>query len=213
MKTPVLVQVCRTILVLAATGALFSGAVAQAQPVVDSSYPDGSVQFQPTNKLTYSVSSAGLTPENISLQLLVTNLDRTYSSQTLTAANGLTVAGTPTARTITAVLSSNKVYGALLTLTDAGGTTVATNLFDTITPSYTWECEDWDYDSGQFIDNPQTNAYAGLVGVAGVDAYNPDGAAPPTGVTTRVIRETKSTATSRAANIKTRATATTTLAG
>ena len=33
--------------------------------------------------------------------------------------------------------------------------------FDTYNPSYTWEAEDYDHDGAQFIDNPQTNAYAG----------------------------------------------------
>ena len=44
----------------------------------------------------------------------------------------------------------------------------STRSFDTFNPTnYTWEGEDFDYDGGQFIDNPQTNAYYGLPAVDG----------------------------------------------
>jgi hypothetical protein len=47
-----------------------------------------------------------------------------------------------------------------------------TSSFDTFSSSnYTWEAEDYDYDGGQYFDNPQTNAYAGLVSTA-TDAYH-----------------------------------------
>lgn len=156
--------------------ACLSGAVLHAQPAVESIYPDGSVQFQATNKLTFTLtSSIGIDVANVSVRLIMTNLDRTTSSQTLTSTNGLTVSGSSATRTFSAAISSNKVYAAVITATDAQGTTEYTNLFDTITASYTWESEDWDFESGKYIDNPEPNAYAGLVGVAGVDCFNPNG--------------------------------------
>jgi hypothetical protein len=53
----------------------------------------------------------------------------------------------------------------------------ATNSFDTFAPNnYTFEAEDYDFTqngiSRQFIDNPQTNAYAGLVSADLIDAHN-----------------------------------------
>jgi hypothetical protein len=44
--------------VLAAGCALFSGGLALAQPTISSIYPDGSVQFQWTNKLTFVTGGA-----------------------------------------------------------------------------------------------------------------------------------------------------------
>lgn len=79
-----------------------------------------------------------------------------------------------TKRVVTAPLTSNLVYMAVINATDVNGELLQTNTFDTIQPSYTWEAEDWDYSGGQFIDNPQTNAYATLQGTIGVDGYNPD---------------------------------------
>jgi hypothetical protein len=44
--------------------------------------------------------------------------------------------------------------------------------FDTITPAYTFEGEDFNYGAGNFFNNPQTNAYANLDGVADIDFHN-----------------------------------------
>ena len=43
--------------------------------------------------------------------------------------------------------------------------------FDTISPIYTWEAEDYDYNGGSTFDNPQTNAYVGQSAVSGVDSF------------------------------------------
>ncbi len=44
--------------------------------------------------------------------------------------------------------------------------------FDTFSSAnYTWEGEDFDYSGGQFIDNPQTNAYYGLSAETDVDTH------------------------------------------
>jgi hypothetical protein len=68
-------------------------------------------------------------------------------------------------------LSPNTPYVITVTVTDVNGNTSTTSAsFDTVNANnYTWEAEDFDHDSGLFIDNPQTNAYAGLGAVAGVD--------------------------------------------
>ncbi len=161
---------------LTAACALFFGIAAQAQPAISTIYPDGSVQFQPTNTLAFSLvpSFGSVTPGDISIQLAATNLDGTGSSQLLTSTNGLTITGPASGPTVTTPLTSNTVYTAIIQATDGSGTLVQTNVFDTITPSYTWEAEDYDYGGGQFIDNPQTNTYAGLVAYTNVDAYNPN---------------------------------------
>jgi len=166
-----LVSLPRAVPALAAACALFSGGLALAQPTITGVYPDGSVQFQPTNKLTFvAAAPAGVT--NISVQLNGTKMTGAAFLSVYTSAAGLTING----NNVSAPLVSNVVYTAAITVTDAtGASTNASVAFDTITPAYTFEAEDWDYDSGQFIDNPQVNAYAGLIGVSGVDANNASG--------------------------------------
>ncbi|MGH7954010.1 MAG: hypothetical protein ACREFE_19115, partial [Limisphaerales bacterium] len=76
-------------------------------------------------------------------------------------------------------LTSNTLYTAAIHVTDGNGVSATTNIsFDTISPAYTFEAEDFDYYdtnselSGQFFDNPQTNKYAGLPSTSGVDYVN-----------------------------------------
>ena len=70
-------------------------------------------------------------------------------------------------------LTPNTPYIITITLTDGSGNTATTTVsFDTMNPgNYTWECEDFDYNSGLFIPPPQTNAYAGQAAVPEVDTH------------------------------------------
>jgi len=89
----------------------------------------------------------------------------------------LTVSGPTTAELVSAPLSSNTIYSAIITAIDANGLSASTTVgFDTIVPSYSWEAEDWNYTSGGgsglYIDNPQVNKYAGLASTFGSDFDN-----------------------------------------
>jgi regulation of enolase protein 1 (concanavalin A-like superfamily) len=147
---------------------------AQTVPVVDNISPNGNYQFQPSNTLSFTVnSSVGIAPSAITVQLTGTTLSGQTLNVNLTTANGLIVAGTSTSRSVSAPLTSNMVYQAVIQATDANeNTTSSTVSFDTISPAYTFEAEDFDYNSGHFIDNPQTNKYSGLNVTYGVDAQN-----------------------------------------
>jgi hypothetical protein len=152
-------------------------AVVGAQPVISNVYPNGTNMFQPSATLTFTASSpAGIT--NVTVALTVTSLYKgTSFLRNLTASSGLTITGPSASLSVSATLSSNTLYSAAIQIKDANGAVAnQTFSFDTISPSYTWEAEDWDYDGGQFIDNPQTNAYAGrTTGVS--DAQNSNGSA------------------------------------
>ncbi len=142
--------------------------------VVGGFYPNGAYQFQPSSALTFQADSAnGINTSGITVQLSGTNLlGQSYVSN-YTSANGLTIGGSSTARTVSAPLVTNAVYKAVIKVTDASGNgTTNTESFDTINPAYTFEAEDFDYNSGSYIDNPQTNAYAGLVGISNIDYVN-----------------------------------------
>ncbi len=76
-------------------------------------------------------------------------------------------------------LTLNQPHTVTVAGTDHSGRVAsATANFDTFNPnSYTFEAEDFDYNGGQFFDNPQTGAYTGLNGVVWIDCYrtNPAG--------------------------------------
>jgi Carbohydrate binding module (family 6) len=167
---------------LAAACVLLCGSVArvQAGPVITNAYPNGAYQFQATNKLVFSVtSSANIT--NITLSLQTTPLGGATFLKVYSIGNGLTITGTSTSNNVSAPLSSNTVYSATVSVGDAGGNTASTNwAFDTITPGYTWESEDYNYTdtntmtSGLYIEN-QIDAYLNRNATHGVDAFNPGG--------------------------------------
>lgn len=156
----------------AATLCLLPGWLASAQPTISSFSPDGSHLFQTAPALTFSVQSAtGVT--NVSVVLTVTSLNGVSYLRNLSTGNGLTITGPSTNQTVSAPLSTNYNYTATVQATDAKGLVGSGSVsFDTISPSYTFEAEDFDYNSGQFFDNPQTNKYAGLAAVDGTDCQH-----------------------------------------
>ena len=163
-------------LVLALFSILYGGesARAQALPVISNVYPNGALQFQSSATLNFTASSpVGIAPSAITVQLTGTTLPGATFTTTLTSANGLTVTGTSGSENVSAPLTSNMIYTAVIQATDANeNTTNLTVSFDTINPAYTFEAEDFDYTGGQFINNPQTDAYFGLPATSTVDAYN-----------------------------------------
>ena len=166
------------IITLLAAACLWFTNAARAQTTIANIYPDGKYQFEPSPTLSFTAaSSAGINPTNISVQLTITSLQTGNSFiNVLTSANGLTVGGTLTNPSVSAPLGSNTIYKAVITVTDNNDSSASSTVsFDTIN-GYTFEAEDFDYTSngvtGLFIDNPQTNAYAGLAGTEGVDYYN-----------------------------------------
>lgn len=155
-------------------------------PTIHSIYPDGARLLQATNVMTFQASSvSGIDATSISVNLTATNLLGTVVTTNLTSTSGLTVSGPATARVISLSIQTNTLfYRAVITVTDIADNTVSTTVsFDTLTPAYVLEAEDFDYNNGLYFDNPQTNAYAGTAGTQGVDAYHavnpPDG--PPNG--------------------------------
>jgi hypothetical protein len=143
-------------------------------PAILNLYPNGTNMFQPSPTLSFTASSpSGVTinTNSIKVQLTVSNLLGQGFVTNLTATNGLTITGTITNRSVSAVLSSNDIYTAVISVTDANGSSAGNTVtFDTISPVYTWEAPDYDYGGGQYFDNPQTNDYVGLAAVAGVDS-------------------------------------------
>jgi hypothetical protein len=155
-------------------------------PSISGIYPNGTNMFQPFPTLTFVASSpsgVNINTNSITVRLTVTNLLGIGFATNITAANGLSFTGPATNRTVSLALISNEVYTASISVTDANGSPAAASVkFDTLSPVLTWECEDYDYNNGQFIDNPAPDAYAGLVGIEGVDAHNIVDSPPPASI-------------------------------
>lgn len=163
------------ITLLFAAGLLLGGS-AEAQPTIANVNPTGTYQFQATNGLSFTASSAaGITA--VTVQLSGSTLTGTAILKNYSLGNGLTTSGAATSYTVNAPLATNALYTATISVTDGNSQTANASVsFDTIAPAFTFEAEDFDYTSngiaGLFIDNPQTNAYAGLASTEGTDCYN-----------------------------------------
>jgi hypothetical protein len=174
---PLNVRIKPVTLAASLVAALFAaGHSASAQPTISSVFPNGTYQFQYATALTFT---AGSTPgvANVSVTLTPTTIFGAQGfPQTLTSSSGLTITGTANNENVSAPLRTNTLYTAQIIVTDVNSASTTNNIsFDTISPVYTWEARDWNYTissvPGAFIDNPQTNAYAGLPSTSGSD-YN-----------------------------------------
>ncbi len=190
---------------LAAVGVMLTGSISQAAPTISNLSPNGAFQFQSSGTLGFTLASTpGVT--NVSVQLTGTPLTGGGSAvlSYLTIGNGLTAVGSANSETISATLSSNVIYSAVIKASDAAGTTSQAFNFDTIQPIYTWEAEDYDYSNGLFVLDrqiiggvpSQTNAYRNFGATLNVDyshnsagggAYRP---APPAGLNTENASDT-----------------------
>jgi hypothetical protein len=137
------------------------------QPTIVNVYPNGATFFQTTNRFAFTVNAAGGSTINSN------NVTVTLDGVTLTASSGLVFTGSATTSWTVFYngLAQNAPHTASINVTDSNGNTATIAVkFDTFKSNYyTWEAEDYDHDSGQFSDNPQVDAYAGLGATAGVD--------------------------------------------
>jgi len=121
-------------------GGLAVLSLAQAQPLITGITPDGSVQFQPSQTLSFVVTDSA-TVTNISVTLNGTKLTGAGFVKVYTQSAGLTVNGS----NVSAPVAANTVYSASIVVTDSNGASTTSNVsFDTIKPSYTFESEDFD---------------------------------------------------------------------
>ena len=116
-------------------------------PAIANIYPDGSLPFQNTNLLTFTVSSAVSTVSTNNIQ--VTLNGTSVSSQ-------LSFTGSSTNWQVSLPLSQQGSYAITITATDAAGHSHSySETFDTFSQNnFMIEAEDFDFNSGQFIDNP-----------------------------------------------------------
>jgi len=141
---------------------------ATAPPSITAVSPDGTMPFLgAANALSFTVSSPTATAAN-AVQVLLNGLD--VSSQ-------IAIAGTANILNVSLPgLAPNVIYSTTLTATNAAGSVTTHFTFDTFSQTNLMiEAEDFDFSSGQFIDNPipaagsAPNSYFGRIGVNLID--------------------------------------------
>jgi hypothetical protein len=138
-------------------------------PRISNVYPDGTLELQATNVFRFTAS-------NPTVPIYSTNVSLTLDGVDVTSQ--LTLSGSPNGWNASLPLALNVArYTAVITVQDANTNVATTTIyFDTFNPAnFTWEAEDYDFNSGQFIDNPvptsdsAANSYFGQFGAYGVD--------------------------------------------
>ena len=154
--------------------------VDNAQPTITDLYPNGRTLLQGTNALTFTVSSAS---HSIAQSNVVMTLNGVDVSGTLS------FSGSTSSWDVSAPLELRITnYAAVISVTDdVGNSHSVTRYFDTFDPaSFVVEGEDFDFQNGQFIDNPvitsnaAANSYFDTESVTLVDSYEGTNATPPT---------------------------------
>jgi len=130
--------------------------------------------FNATNVLSFSVNSPASPVSASGVQLTLNGVN--VSSNLVFVG-----AGTENVSVAYTNLLPNKNYAGQITVTNQAGEVVtAPVLIDTFSTNYyTWEADDFDFNGGQFIDNPviSTNSpdsYYNTVGVSNIDEYVPN---------------------------------------
>lgn len=159
-------------------------------PTIGNLYPNGTNMFQPAAALTFVASSpagVAIKTNSVTVRLAVTNLLGQGFVTNLTATNGLSFSGQSTNWSVSVPLASNNIYSATISVTDNNGSPAGTTVaFDTLSPVYTWEAPDYDYNGGQFLPDPiAVDGYMNLAGISGIDFNYPNN--PSSGDTYRDI--------------------------
>lgn len=135
---------------------------------------DNNALFNATNTMSFAVNSPASPVSGSGIQLI---LNGANVSSSLKFAG----AGTENVSVSYTNLQLNENYSGEITVTNnAGAVVTAPVLFDTFSANYfTWEAEDFDFNGGDFIDNPviSTNSpdsYYNTVGLTNVDEYVPN---------------------------------------
>jgi len=148
--------------------------------VISNIYPQNMIFVPPSSNFTFNVSSPNGSTINTNAIHLVLNGNDVSSGLTFSGSNSnwkATYSG----------LQSNTAYNASITVTSnaaSANTHFETTWYGVTAYTYLWEAEDFDFNSGMYIDNPvlcntccETNCYFGKVGVQNVDENS---SSPPT---------------------------------
>jgi hypothetical protein len=147
-------------------------------PVISNLFPVNMIFINPADGITFTATSpSGFTINPNAIQVVVNGVD---------VSGDLVISGSTSSKNVSYFgLQSNLTYTVAITVADSQNFTASANTyFETtwvgIEPVvYLWEAEDFDFDGGMFINNPELcsvsgnpNCYFGKVGVQGVDEHS-----------------------------------------
>jgi hypothetical protein len=153
--------------------------IAPKIPTITGIYPDGTSLLQATNTFVFTANS----PSGFNITNVTLNLNGNNVSSGLTIVSGGPLSGGGSSTTVTASYSPlplQSINTAVISATDSLGLVgTASVTFDTFNPTnFIVKAEEFDHDSGLFIDNPDytatngdANSYFGLAGTQGTDVY------------------------------------------
>ncbi len=138
-------------------------------PSIGNVSPGAVLLANAANGISFNASSASGTPINdaaIHVTLNGTNISP-----------ALVITGNATNKTVSySGLQSNQTYAVAIQVTDTLAlSTTASFTFDTWNPLFLWEAEDYDFNGGQYINNPvlssssQSGSYFGQIGYQDID--------------------------------------------
>jgi hypothetical protein len=137
-------------------------------PAIGSISPGAILLANAADGISFTVSSPSATPIN--------NWDIHATLNGTDISSSLNIAGDTSKSVSYHGLQTNTTYTVSIQVTDTLGLAAGTTFtFDTWKPLFLWEGEDYDFSSGQYINNPvlsssvQANSYFGQTGVQGVD--------------------------------------------
>lgn len=137
-------------------------------PSISNPLPDGTIPLAGSpNTFSFTVSSPSTVSSN-AIQVVLNGID---------VSPALVLTGSPVSwNVVFPGLALNQIYTAIINATNAGGSAARTVTFDTFDPaSLTIEAEDFDFGSGQFINDPipssaaATRSYFGRIGINSID--------------------------------------------
>jgi len=146
-------------------------------PVIGNLFPLNMILVNPNDGLSFNVSSpSSFTINNNAIKVVANGTD---------VSSSLSISGSASSKNVTwSGLQSNTIYTVSITATDSFGSSVSANTYFETTwvgtqpVVYLWEAEDFDFNSGNYINNPvlcatagNANCYFGKVGVEGVDEH------------------------------------------
>lgn len=158
----------KTTLRLTSGGNLLPGFFMLVQAIVDlptlsNVYPTGNRPFEYTNTFGFTVTAVGSSFPANGISLILDSND---------VSSNLVITGSDSVKNVTyPYLLPNAIHTAIISATNALGHGIrVTNKFDTFNESnFMVEAEDFDYDSGQFVDPPSVDAYSGFGATTNVD--------------------------------------------
>lgn len=147
-------------------------------PVIANLLPQNMIFINPADGISFNVNSpSGFTIDNNAIRVVLNGTNDVSGS--------LSISGAAASKNVLySGLQSNLAYTVSITATDSFGFSAsASTYFETTwvgAPpiTYIWEVEDWDFDSGHYLNNPELcntpgnpNCYFGKIGVEDVDEH------------------------------------------